>query len=342
MSRFLLFSFCIFFLVNARAVQQNEAPQAPREQPSPASPPLASWNIDRTAVSISGVSSGGFMAVQMGVAYSQDFMSVSSVAGGIYWCSEGDPDRAKTVCMGKPDEVNPQIQINKAIELASQKLIDPLANIKKQNVYIFASPKDKVIAPNNSEKLQEFYSAFTDPAKIKMETSLESAHGFPTLNSGISCGMGFLPWILKCNFDLAGEILQSAYGTLQPRGDFNPQHLIKYSQAEFGDEKTPLFKEGWVYVPETCSQGARCRLHVALHGCQMNPDFIQDKFATIAGYNEWAETNGIIILYPQSAKIPKDNPYACWDWFGFSGPNYMTKSGTQMNALKKMIEKVIR
>ncbi|MBV2167322.1 MAG: PHB depolymerase [Bdellovibrio sp.] len=334
----LLLSFSTFVAVHA-----SQAPQAPKEQqPTPASPPLGSWNIDKSAVSISGVSSGAFMAVQMGVAYSREFMAVASVAGGIYWCSEGDPQRAKSVCMGKPQEVDSQVQIAKARDLASQQSIDPVGALSRQNIYIFASPKDSVIHPANSEKLSEFYGAFIAPTKIKIETSLESAHGFPTLNSGISCGMGFLPWILKCNFDLAGEILQSAYGTLQPRGDFIPQHLMKYSQAEFGDEKTPLFKDAWVYVPETCAQGARCRLHVALHGCQMNPDFIQDKFATIAGYNEWAETNGIVVLYPQSAKIPKDNPYACWDWFGFTGPDYMTKSGTQMSALKKMIEKVIR
>jgi poly(3-hydroxybutyrate) depolymerase len=72
----------------------------------------------------------------------------------------------------------------------------------------------------------------------------------------------------------------------------------------------------------------------------MNPDYVGERFVTLAGYNEWAETNHIIVLYPQSARIEKVNPFACWDWFGFTGPNYIEKSGSQMSALKKMIDRV--
>ncbi|MEK2645952.1 extracellular catalytic domain type 2 short-chain-length polyhydroxyalkanoate depolymerase [Bdellovibrio sp. BCCA] len=309
---------------------------------SPTTAPLGSWKIDRNSISISGVSSGGYMAVQMGVAYSKDIAAVASIAGGIYWCSEGDSQKAQSRCMGQPQGIDSNVQIAEARKLADEGQIDPLTNITRQKIYVYASPKDSVIHPLNSEKLEEFYKAFANPTQITTEKSIASAHGFPTLSSGNPCQMGFLPWLLKCNFDLAGEILKSAYGALNERGNFDPKNLLKFSQSDFGDEKTPLYKEGWVYVPSECQQGVQCRLHVALHGCQMNPDFIQDKFATLAGYNEWAETNRIIVLYPQSAKIPKDNPYACWDWFGFTGPNYMTKSGSQMSALKSMIEKAIQ
>lgn len=312
------------------------------QEPLPAAPSLGRWKIDRNSISISGVSSGGFMAVQMGVAYSQKFSAVASIAGGIYWCSEGDTNNAKSLCMGNPESIDPQVRIAKARSLADAGEIDPVISLRRQRIYIFASPKDKVINPLNSEKLVEFYRDFVPPVQISVESSLESAHGFPTLNSGIPCQFAYLPWLLKCNFDLAGEILKSAYGSLQPRGVTQSQHLFRFSQREFGDENTPLFKEGWVYVPEECAQGATCRLHVALHGCQMNPDFIQDKFVSLAGYNEWAEVNRIIVLYPQSAKIPGDNPYACWDWFGFTGPQYMTQAGAQMKALHLMIERAIQ
>ncbi|WP_374073900.1 PHB depolymerase [Bdellovibrio bacteriovorus] len=313
----------------------------PVPNPGPAAP-LGSWKIDRNTISISGVSSGAYMAVQMGTAFSKDISAVASVAGGIYWCSEGDSQKAQSRCMGQPQGINSEVQIAQARKLSDEGQIDSVTHVGRQKVYIFASPKDSVINPLNSEKLQEFYNAFVNPSQVTAEKSVASAHGFPTLNSGNACGMGFLPWILKCNFDLAGEILKSAYGPLQARGSADPKNLFKYSQKEFGDEKTPLYKEGWVYVPQECQQGNQCRLHVALHGCQMNPDFIQDKFVNMGGYNEWAETNRIIVLYPQSAKIQKDNPYACWDWFGFTGPNYMTKSGAQMTALKSMIERAIQ
>jgi len=31
------------------------------------------------------------------------------------------------------------------------------------------------------------------------------------------------------------------------------------------------------------------------------------------------------------------NPQGCWDWFGYTGANYATKSGLQMMAIKSMI-----
>lgn len=317
-------------------------PSVAGQEPVPSAPALGRWKIDRSSISISGVSSGGFMAVQMGVAYSRQFSAVASVAGGVFWCSEGDTHKAKSLCMGNPESIDSQVRIAKARALATSGEIDPVEALRRQRIYIFASSKDKVINPLNSEKLIEFYSAFIPAAQISVESSLESAHGFPTLSSGIPCQFAYLPWILKCNFDLAGEILKSAYGNLQPRSATHPQALIRFSQQEFGDDKTPLFKEGWVYVPPACAQGAVCRLHVALHGCQMNPDFIQDKFVTMAGYNEWAESNRIIVLYPQSAKISEDNPYACWDWYGFTGAQYMTRAGSQMKALQALIERAIQ
>jgi len=43
-------------------------------------------------VSVSGVSSGAYMAVQLQVAYSETFMGVGSVAGGPYFCAENMTD----------------------------------------------------------------------------------------------------------------------------------------------------------------------------------------------------------------------------------------------------------
>ncbi|WP_253696271.1 PHB depolymerase family esterase [Bdellovibrio sp. HCB117] len=328
----------LFFLVMLVQLSLAKALQA--EPPTPQADSLKAYNIDKSAISVSGVSSGGFMAVQLGVAFSKDFASVASVAGGIYWCAEGDSQKAQTWCMKQPNNIQSEVQVNEVRKLAQTGVVDPVANMQRQKVYIFASPKDAVIHPGNGEKLEEFYRAFIPTSQILVEKSVEAAHGFPTLTAGNPCQMGFLPWLLKCNFDLAGEILKSAYGTLQERGVADVKHLHKFSQKDFGDETTPLYREGWVYVPSNCQQGEKCRLHIALHGCQMNPDFIQDKFATLAGYNDWAETNNIIVLYPQSAKVSKDNPYACWDWFGFTGADYMTKSGKQMQALKKMLQTI--
>ena len=50
--------------------------------------PLASYNVDPSLVSVSGLSSGGFMAGQLGVAYSGTFQSGFGVfAAGPFDCA---------------------------------------------------------------------------------------------------------------------------------------------------------------------------------------------------------------------------------------------------------------
>ena len=312
----------LIFAINSQAVEK-----------------LKSYNIDSTQITISGVSSGAFMAEQMAVAFSNTFTGMGSVAGGIYWCSQGSSQKAQTECMGQTTSINPQIQIAKATELASRGQIDPLVNLRKQKVYIFASPKDTIIKPPSSDKLYDFVKAFTPEENIVYEKTQAFAHGFPTLNYGASCTLGFMPWILKCNYDTAGEILKTLHGVTTAPVPVLEKNLLSYDQTEFGNVQTPLFTTGWIYVSEKCAAQEKCSLHIALHGCQMNPDYIQDQFAKHTGFNEWAESNNIIILYPQSAKM-NGNPYACWDWFGFTGEDFVTQSGSQMKALKAMVDRL--
>ena len=100
-------------------------------------------------------------------------------------------------------------------------------------------------------------------------------------------------------------------------------------------------------MPASCSAGALCRLHVAFHGCEQFEERIGDAFFAHAGYNYWAESNGIVVLYPQTtawseSSFPiSENPKGCWDWWGYSGNNYYTKSGNQIRAVAKMINELI-
>lgn len=323
--------FILIFVFSTQLLAQNDKPTYSK---------LQSYNIDPKQITVSGISSGAFMASQLGVAYSKTISGYGSIAGGIYWCAEGNKDRATGDCMKNPAALNSDRFIDKAKALASSGEIDPLDNLKKQKVFIFAGTKDTVIKPIASDKLYEFVTQFTTPNLVKYEKTVPAAHGFPTIDYGSSCGLGFLPWILKCNYDGAGEILSVMYDGLNPKTNVSENNLIAYDQSEFGGAATPLFENGWVYVPMNCQKGQKCKLHVALHGCQQSPDYVQDQFAKHAGFNEWAESNDIVILYPQSAKLSPDNPFACWDWYGFTGQSYMTKSGSQMKAIKAMIDRL--
>jgi len=101
-----------------------------------------------------------------------------------------------------------------------------------------------------------------------------------------------------------------------------------------------------------CPRPARpspCRVHIALHGCKQNYDAIGDRYVQHARYNEWADTNHLIILYPQTiAGDPVTNfgtplhPYGCWDWWGYTDFNYAVKAGRQTATIKAMLDRLTR
>jgi poly(3-hydroxybutyrate) depolymerase len=101
-----------------------------------------------------------------------------------------------------------------------------------------------------------------------------------------------------------------------------------------------MLETAFLYVPESCAAGKICGLHVALHGCQQSAEFVGDAFAANAGYNEWAESNDLLVLYPQvsSSKLAPMNPMGCWDWWGYTGEQYATKAGPQIVVIKSMID----
>jgi hypothetical protein len=88
-------------------------------------------------------------------------------------------------------------------------------------------------------------------------------------------------------------------------------------------------------------------VHIALHGCKQNLETIQDHYIRHAGYNEWADTNGLIILYPQTivgnpatdAFTPL-NSFGCWDWWGYTNFNYAVKAGRQITTIKAMLDRL--
>ncbi|SCU75960.1 Poly (3-hydroxybutyrate) depolymerase (fragment) [Cupriavidus necator] len=69
----------------------------------------------------------------------------------------------------------------------------------------------------------------------------------------------------------------------------------------------------------------------------------QRQFVEHAGYNRWADTNDIVVLYPQtvaSAGTPF-NPKGCWDWWGYTDPEkWGTKAGVQLSAVRGMVERL--
>lgn len=302
-------------------------------------------NVDKNSVTVSGVSAGGFMAIQLNVALSTIFKGAASVAGGTYWCAEGSVLKAQFDCMKKPASINVLSKVQKARDEEAKKAIEPLVNLKRSKIYIYGSSQDKVIGSGNNQKTVEFYSHFMPKENILVRDNIKSGHGWVTKNYGNACEAESLPWLNNCQFDLAGDILKHLYGKLkyQPVSEaFLRSQLYQFDQKEFDSGKSNLFAYGWIYVPKNCSRrNVKCKLHIALHGCQMSPEYVQDQFAVNSGLNSWAEANNILILYPQVDKVTLANPYACWDWWGYTDSNYANRNGQQIISIQKMVYRLM-
>lgn len=101
-----------------------------------------------------------------------------------------------------------------------------------------------------------------------------------------------------------------------------------------------------VYVPTAC-ETQTCRVHVVFHGCKQYAENAQvgDAVYKHGGYNEWADTNKIIVLYPRTVAVPLKNPNGCWDFWGFDdglphNREFARKIGYQISAIKKMLDRL--
>lgn len=64
------------------------------------------YNINVNKTTTSGISSGGFMAVQFHLAHSSSVVGCGVFAGGPYWCAKDNENTALTACMKSPLLIN--------------------------------------------------------------------------------------------------------------------------------------------------------------------------------------------------------------------------------------------
>ena len=301
--------------------------------------PLPQLTIDKTQTTVSGVSSGGHMAVQLHVAYSAAFKKGAAVlAGGPYNCAEGSILNAIGRCLGRA--AIPVADLVKITDdWAKSSMIDPTTNLSNSRVYLFSGTKDSVVPPATTAALQTYYQSYLPAANIVYKHDIEAEHAIVTDDYGASCLTMAAPFINNCNFDLAGAMLQHLYGALIPRSKGALSGMLTgFDQTTFVAGHG-MAATGWVYVPKSCASGSVCRVHVALHGCKQNATDVGQEFVRNAGYNRWADANNIVVLYPQTGKGATNS---CWDWWGYDDANYAKKSAPQMTAIVAMIEHLSR
>ena len=85
--------------------------------------------------------------------------------------------------------------------------------------------------------------------------------------------------------------------------------------------------------------GSSCSVVIAMHGCAQTTSDIGMDFVKNVGLNEVAESNNLVILYPQAVhSFELDNPEGCFDWWGYTGSTYATQKGVQMATVQAMAQ----
>lgn len=292
----------------------------------------------KSRITVSGVSSGGFMAVQTHVAYADKVGGAGVIAAGPYHCAQGNVQVALASCMtGEGLAVELSIEFTQAA--AAEGSIASLEQLEQARVWIFHSPADSVVSPRAGKALADYYRALVPEGQVVYVDDVETAHGWPTLDAGTACAELGGDFINDCDFDTAGKLLRHLYGDLEPRAPEVPaENLVEADFSAYFGSGSDVAGSGYLYVPEACRADAQaCGLHIAFHGCVQGAEFIDDRFARNAGFNEWAESNKLIIAYPQIEKS-LFNPKGCWDWWGYTDENYDQRSGRQVAGAAALID----
>jgi poly(3-hydroxybutyrate) depolymerase len=317
--------------------------------------PLPGLAASTGDVTVSGISSGGYMAVQFQVAYSSLVRGAGIVAGGPYFCAEGSVRRALGNCMapsGKDLPPTPDETLNTVGQLARAGRIDPPANLRDDRVWLLAGGNDRTVLPPVMDALEAFYRATLPADAVSFVKVPDAGHAMlsvadPKAND---CPTSETPFINRCrDVDAAGKLLTHLLGPLLPPAGTPAGEMIVFDQRPFVRGRAidaSLANEGYAFVPASCRSGG-CKVHLVFHGCLQNAGEIGRRFVDGAGYNGWAASNRIVVLYPQTVRRYGFafgsfrwllNPKGCWDWWGYTGADYHTRDSVQMRAVRAMIE----
>ncbi|MFW6344814.1 MAG: poly(3-hydroxybutyrate) depolymerase [Halomonas sp.] len=316
-------------------------------------PDLPRLAIADDDVSVLGVSSGGYMATQLAVAWPERFSGLGVLAAGPWSCAQGALRLALGQCMttrlGLPnlDELEARRQ-----GYLERDLVGESEDLAELRVFVWHGKEDDTVAPSLGRALaKQFRGWLANPDRqLKTMESERVGHGWPISHYPApapatdlaGCRQGGGTHVLNCDLDIAGEALGWLHGELAPAKAPGGE-LMTFDQASVRSAKG-LDDAGYLFVPAACEAGG-CDLTVALHGCGMGAEQIGETFVRHSGLNEWATSNRRVVLYPQ-AETSLANPQGCWDWWGFAestwqlDPLHDSREGTQTRALMAMIERL--
>src|SRR3954452_14772100 len=170
---------------------------------------LGSYTVDPSQTTVSGLSSGAFMAVQFQIAFSSTVAGAGVVAGGPYFCAQGSSFGALLNCTGfiTPSPAVPDTAslLSQTKTFAQQGKIDALDNLPKAKLYLSSGLSDKTVPSTVVDAARRYFLLAGVPkGSLEYDHDIDSGHAFITKNTGNPCPTSNSPFINNCNFDQAG------------------------------------------------------------------------------------------------------------------------------------------
>ncbi|MGH6655940.1 MAG: extracellular catalytic domain type 2 short-chain-length polyhydroxyalkanoate depolymerase [Actinocrinis sp.] len=292
---------------------------------------------------VSGVSSGGNMANQLAVAHSATFKGAAVFAASQYDCALDNAYQAIYGCAENlypaylsTDEAN-------ASAWAADGLIDSTSNLSAQRDWFYHGTRDTVVAGALNQDDVSFFQHFGASAQYADTTP--SGHGWISPLGPGACTASAAPYIDNCGIDVENSFLTKLLGSVNPPNTGQSTGTLRaFSQSQYAPGGSAaaisMASTGYAYVPTSCAAGAACTLMVALHGCEMSATTIGLTFVHDSYLDNYADTNNMVVLYPQAQATAFINPLGCWDWWGYLGAGdgaYPTRNGLQITAIMNMV-----
>jgi len=295
---------------------------------------LGPYNI--SSVYASGISSGGFMADQLHVAYSGTIKGLGVFAGGPYHCAQGSLTTAQLACQYNVQSRQLPTLEQTARSRSSSRAVDNVANLSGHPVYVFHGTADTTVNVATSNDLVQFYKDFG--ANVTYDNTTAASHAWISPLGPNACGTSYTPYINNCGTDPEGTMLGLLFGSVAAPAGSPAGSVVQFDQNAYAPggsaASISMGGTGYAYVPTACASGTSCRLMVALHGCAQGAGSVGTTFVTKAHLNEYGDTNNMIVLYPQATATAGSNPQGCWDWWGYlNAGNYDTHGGAQIEAI---------
>ncbi|UTH73191.1 poly(3-hydroxybutyrate) depolymerase [Chromobacterium sp. IIBBL 290-4] len=343
---------------------------------------LGQYKVAKGHSSVSGLSSGAFMTVQLHLAHSASFIGAGVVAGGPYrgvetfrgsaaLAEDAFELNALQLCMAPltPDLApDARRSVMLAREAERDRLIDPLSHVARQRVYIFTGSRDNVVQSSVVAQAREMYRLLgVADERIAYHDQLPAGHSLITDNPEDSpLDTNMPPYLNNGGFMQSHRILKHIYPDLNPPAERLSGQILRFDQTEFfgGNPRTSMSRFGYAYVPQAVADGqAEARVHIALHGCKQGYNYVDysfghaetsgqppygNRYLTTTGYNNIADSNNIIVLYPQAQGTDDStaqNPDGCWDWWGYTSetpehPDYFSQNALQIQAVHAMLRRL--